>query len=162
MAEPNWKNRTLWTGDNLPLMRGLNSESVDLIYLDPPFNSKKQYSAPIGSQAAGASFKDFWTFDDIDRLWLAMLRAGEPELFHVIEAARVVHSPGMAAYLGMMAQRLQEMKRLLKPTGSIYLHCDPTASHYLKILMDCVFGKAQFRNEVVWHYRRWPAKQKNL
>ncbi|MCY4587372.1 MAG: DNA methyltransferase [Bryobacterales bacterium] len=150
MAEPNWKNRTLWTGDNLPLMRGLNSESVDLIYLDPPFNSKKTYSAPIGSLAAEASFKDFWTFDDVDRLWVELLRETDRPLYHVIETARLVHGNGMAAYLGMMAQRLQEMKRLLKPTGSIYLHCDPTASHYLKVLMDLVFGKAQFRNEIAW------------
>ena len=72
-SAPNWKNRTLWTGrDNLEVMRGMNSASVDLIYLDPPFNSKRTYSAPIGSKAAGASFRDFWTFDDVDRVWLAL------------------------------------------------------------------------------------------
>ncbi len=151
--EPNWKNRTLWTGDTLPIMRGMNSESVDLIYLDPPFNSKNTYSAPIGSKAAGVSFKDFWTFDDVDRLWLEMQRLSDPPLYHVIEAARLVHGDGMAAYLAMMAQRLREMKRLLKPTASIYLHCDPTASHYLKMAMDHVFGKENFRNEIVWCYR---------
>ena len=162
VAAPNWKKRSLWTGDNLPILRGLNSESVDLIYLDPPFNSKKTYSAPIGSQAAGVSFKDFWTFADVDRLWLEMRRHEDPPLYHVVEAARLAHGNGMAAYVSMMAQRLRELKRLLKPTGSIYLHCDPTASHYLKLLMDVVFGKENFRNELVWRYRRWPAKQPNF
>ena len=159
---PNFKNRTVWTGDNLPIMRGLNSESVDLIYLDPPFNSNKDYAAPIGSKAAGAAFKDTWTLDDVDRLWLLLLRDNNPTLFHVIEAARLVHGKGMAAYLAMMAQRLRGMRRILKPHGSIYLHCDPTASHYLKMLMDAVFGRDNFRNEIAWHYRRWPAAQRNF
>ena len=162
MSKTNWKNHTIWTGDNLPIMRGMNSESVDLIYLDPPFNSKRDYAAPIGSKAAGAAFKDTWTLDDVDRLWLLLLRDKDPVLFHVIEAARLAHGKGMAAYLSMMAQRLREMRRLLKPTGSIYLHCDPTASHYLKMLMDCIFGKANFKNEVVWSYRRWPSKSRNF
>ena len=158
----NWKNHTIWTGDNLPIMRGLNSESVDLIYLDPPFNSNRDYAAPIGSEAAGSAFKDTWTLDDVDRLWLLLLRDKDPVLYHVIEGARLVHGNGMASYLSMMAQRLDEMKRLLKPAGSIYLHCDPTASHYLKLLMDAVFGNQNFRNEIVWHYKRWPANQKNF
>ena len=149
----NFKNHTLWTGDNLPILRGLNSESVDLIYLDPPFNSNRDYAAPIGSEAAGAAFKDTWTLDDVDRLWLLLLRDKNPLLFHVIEGARLVHGNGMASYLSMMAQRLNEMKRLLKPAGSIYLHCDPTASHYLKLLMDAVFTPARFRNEIIWCYR---------
>ena len=153
----NFKNRTVWTGDNLPIMRGLNSESVDLIYLDPPFNSNRDYAAPIGSEAAGAAFKDTWTLDDVDRLWLLLLRDKDPTLFHVIETARLVHGKGMASYLSMMAQRLWEMQRILKPTGSLYLHCDPTASHYLKMLMDAVFGKGNFR-----FYRRWPSKQQNF
>ncbi len=91
----NWKNRTLWTGDNLPIMRGLDSESVDLIYLDPPFNSKRTYSAPIGSQAASASFKDFWTFDDVDRLWMELLKHRHSPLYDVVQAAHTAHSSGM-------------------------------------------------------------------
>ena len=150
MTTPNWQNHTIWTGDNLPIMRGLNSESVDLIYLDPPFNSNQDYAAPIGSKAAGAAFKDTWTLDDVDRLWLLLLRDQDPVLYHVIEGARLVHGKGMASYLSMMAQRLGEMHRILKPTGSIYLHCDPTASHYLKELMDAVFGEPHFCNEIVW------------
>ena len=155
MGTPNWSNRTLWTGDNLDIMRGMNSETVDLIYLDPPFNSNKNYAAPIGSKAAGVKFKDTWTFDDADRVWLALLRERDPVMHCVVEAARLVHGKGMASYIGMMAQRLWEAKRLLKPTGSIYLHCDPTASHYLKLLMDGIFGQRGFRNEIVWCYRKW-------
>lgn len=155
MADPNWANQTIWTGDCLNVMRGMNSESVDLIYLDPPFNSNTNYAAPIGSKAAGAAFKDTWTLDDVDRLWLLLLRDANRTLYHVIEATRLVQGNNTAAYLSMMAQRLVEMRRVLKPTGSIYLHCDPTASHYLKAVMDAVFGPGFFRNEIVWHYRKW-------
>ena len=152
MAEPNFKNRTLWTGDNLHIMRGLNSETVDLIYLDPPFNSNRDYAAPIGSDAAGAAFKDTWTLSDVDHAWHGEIAEANPGLYRVIDAAREAHGKGMQSYLIMMAVRLLEMERLLKPTGSIYLHCDPTASHYLKLVMDAVFGKDAFRNEVIWHF----------
>ena len=153
MAIANWKNQTIWTGDNLDIMRGMNSESVDLIYLDPPFNSNRTYSAPIGSKAAGAAFKDAWTLDDVDLAWVGLIAEKEPSLPSVIEAAGIAHGKSMEAYLVMMAVRLLEMRRLLKPTGSVYLHCDPTAGHYLKMLMDAVFGWRQFRNEIVWCYK---------
>ena len=156
MAEPNWKNRTIWTGDNLPIMRGMNSQSIDLIYLDPPFNSSANYAAPIGSAAAGAAFKDTWTLDDVDIAWLDLIEAKHPQLNRVIHAAMTKSDK---SYLIYMAVRLLEMKRLLKLTGSIYLHCDPTMSHYLKLMMDAVFGRLNFQNEVVWSYRRWPSKQ---
>ena len=146
----NWQNRTLWTGDNLPIMRGMNSESVDLIYLDPPFNSNRDYAAPIGSEAAGAAFKDTWSLSDVDEAWHGEIADRQPALYAIIDAAGLSHGKGMKSYLIMMAVRLLEMKRLLKPTGSIYLHCDPTASHYLKMLMDSVFGAARFRCEVTW------------
>ena len=151
-ASRNWHNRTIWTRDNLHVLRGMNSGTVDLIYLDPPFNSNRTYSAPIGSQAAGAAFKDAWTFDDADRVYLALLQERDPTTFAIIDAARLAHGKGMGAYLGMMAQRLVEMRRVLKPTGSIYLHCDPFASHYLKTLMDSLFGHNNFRNEIIWCY----------
>ena len=150
MTKPNFKNRTLWTGDNLDIMRGLNSESVDLIYLDPPFNSNRNYAAPIGSAAAGAAFKDTWTLSDVDLAWHGEIAEANPALYRVIEAAREAHGRGMQSYLIMMAVRLLEMHRLLKPTGSIYLHCDPTAGHYLKLLMDTVFGAANVRNDITW------------
>ena len=152
MSSPNWVNRTMWTGDNLDIMRGMNSASVDLIYLDPPFNSNKTYSAPIGSDAAGASFKDTWTLDDVDLAWHGEIAEQSPAVYAVIDAAGVAHGPGMKSYLIMMAVRLLEMHRLLKPTGSLYLHCDPTASHYLKMLLDAVFERKNFRNEIVWDY----------
>ena len=149
-VKPNFKNRTIWTGDNLDILRGMNSACVDLIYLDPPFNSNRTYSAPIGSQAAGAAFKDTWTLDDVDLAWHGELAEQEPALYTIIDAAGIAHGKGMKSYLIMMGVRLLEMRRLLKPTGSIYLHCDPTASHYLKMEMDAVFGLGKFRSEVVW------------
>ncbi len=146
------KNRTIFTGDNLDVLRGLNSASVDLVYLDPPFNSNRDYSAPVGSKAAGAAFKDTWHWDDVDAAWLGELADAEPDLALVIEAAGAVHGRGMKSYLLMMAVRLVELRRVLKPTGSIYLHCDPTANSYLRLLMDGVFGRENMRNEIVWCY----------
>ena len=147
---PNWANRTIFTGDNLEIMRGMNSESVDLIYLDPPFNSNRDYEAPIGSDAAGAAFKDAWTLSDVDLAWHGEIADRQPAVYAIIDAAGIAHGAGMKSYLTMMAVRLIEMERLLKPTGSIWLHCDPTAAHYLKMLMDAVLGAPQYRNEVTW------------
>ena len=149
----NWKNQTIWTGDNLPIMRGMNSESVDLVYLDPPFNSNANYAAPIGSQAAGAAFKDTWGLSDINLAWHGEIKHEHPGLYALLTTAREINGDSMMSYLIYMAIRIMEMKRLLKPTGSIYLHCDPTASHYLKLLMDAIFGKENFRNEIVWKRR---------
>ena len=149
-APRNWANRTIWTGDNLPIMRGMNSESVDLIYLDPPFNSKANYAAPIGSRAAGAAFKDTWTLSDVDAEWINLIEAKHPALYRVLLAAM---TDSDKSYLAYMAARLLEMRRLVKPTGSIYLHCDPTMSHYLKLVMDAIFGRRNFRNEITWKRR---------
>ena len=151
----NWKNQTIWTGDNLYIMRGMNSDSVDLIYLDPPFNSDTNYAAPIGSMAAGAAFKDTWTLRDVDAEWINLMESKHPALHRVLLAAMTNSDK---AYLAYMAVRLLEMRRILKPTGSIYLHCDPTMSHYLKLIMDAIFGRKAFRNEVVWCYRKWAVK----
>ena len=150
MAKANFTNRTVWVGDNLHVMRGINSECIDLIYLDPPFNSNQDYAAPIGSIAAGAAFKDTWTLSDIDVHEHGELADRHPAAYSVIEAARNASGKSMMSYLIMMAVRLIEMERILKPTGSIYLHCDPTASHYLKLLMDAVFGRENYRNEIIW------------
>ena len=145
-------NNKFYTNDNLFILTGLDSESVDLIYLDPPFNSKRTYSAPVGSNAAGASFKDMWTWDDVNEGYLEGLIDNYPFLVQFIESVKVIHSKAMMAYLTFMTQRIIEMHRVLKPTGSLYLHCDPTASHYLKVVLDRVFGKGNFGNEVIWHY----------
>ena len=146
--DTNVNPKTIFTGDNLPIIRGMNSESVDLIYLDPPFNSKANYAAPIGSEAAGAAFKDTWTLSDVDITWLDLIEAKHPALNRVIHAAMTNSDK---SYLIYMAVRLLEMKRVLKDTGSIYLHCDPTMSHYLKTMMDAVFGENNFKREVIWN-----------
>ena len=150
MSEPNWTNQTIWTEDNLPVMRGMNSGCVDLIYLDPPYSKNKTYAAPIGSRAAGAWFKDTWTLDDVNLAWHGEIKHEHPGLYLLLRAAREVHGDGMMSYLIAMAVRVMEMRRLLKPTGTIWLHCDQTAGHYLKALLDCVFGQANFVAEVAW------------
>ena len=148
---PMLKNRTIWTGDNLPIMRGMNSESVDLIYLDPPFNSKHNYAAPIGSKAAGAAFRDTWTLNDIDRVWVDELEKRNPDLYSVIIAVGKVGGRSNMAYMIYMAVRMLEIHRILKSTGSIYLHCDTTMSHSHQINAGCYFWKKQLsRNEIVW------------
>ena len=146
----NFADRTIWTGDNLDILRGLNSASVDLVYLDPPFNSNRDYAAPVGSAAAGAAFKDTWTLSDLDVAWMGLIADEQPAMYHVLQTAVITHGKGMQSYLCMMAVRLLEMRRVLNDTGSIYLHCDPTASHYLKLLMDSIYGANRFRSEIVW------------
>ncbi len=123
-------NRLIW-GDNLHVMRQLPSESVDLIYIDPPFFSNRNYNVIWGDQNEERSFSDIW-------------------------------EGGLDGYLVWLNARLYEMKRLLKPTGSIYVHCDWHASHYIKVEMDKIFGYENFQNEIVWRYRRWPSKQRRF
>ena len=144
----------LYFGDCLDVMReDIPNESVDLIYLDPPFNSKRLYNAFIGG-AQWVAFNDTWRWheaiDDFDDV------AGDVNLAGTMEGLRKIlgETPEMA-YLSYMANRLRECHRVLKDTGSIYLHCDPTMSHYLKAVMDGMFGNARFLNEIVWHYRKW-------
>ena len=152
MAESTIPNRTMFIRDNIEVLRGMNSESVDLIYLDPPFNKGRQYAAPVGSSAAGAEFKDAWTLDDMKEEWVEEIEEQNPALHHAIIAAGFTQGESTQGYLTYMAIRLLELRRALKSTGSIYLHCDPTASHYLKALMDAIFGDDNFRNEVIWNY----------
>ncbi|GBU24470.1 DNA methylase [Fibrobacteria bacterium R8-3-H12] len=140
----------LYTNDNLFILNGLNSNLADLIYLDPPFNSKRFYSAPIGSKAAGSSFKDMWSWEDVNEAYLEILATKYPALTTFIASTGAIHSKAMKAYLTYMAQRIVEMHRILKDTGSLYLHCDPVASHYLKVVLDEIFGKNNFRNEISW------------
>ena len=152
MSDINIKPNALFTADNLYVLNGMNSACIDLIYLDPPFNSKRLYKAPVGSKAAGAAFEDMWSWKDVDSALMVRLSETHPFLVDYITAIERIHSKAMMAYIAYMAQRLFEMHRVLKPTGSIYLHCDPTAAHYLKVIMDRVFGKSNFRNEIVWCY----------
>lgn len=150
---------TLFYGDNLQVMREhLKDQSVDLIYLDPPFNSKRGYNllfkSPKG-EAADASitaFEDSWHWGwQAELEFKELLQQSNTDIAQLMKALRdFLGENDMMAYLTMMANRLLEMHRVLKPTGSLYLHCDPTASHYLKIVLDGVFGKETFRNEIVW------------
>ena len=147
----NWPNRTLFHGDNLKFLRAMNSESVDLVATDPPFNKGKDFHATPDSLARGAKFQDRWSWErDVQQDWVDQITDDYPRLMEAIECARYAHSDGMGAFMCFMAVRLLEMRRVLKPTGSIYLHCDPTASHYLKAVMDAIFGWQGFRNEIVW------------
>ena len=146
----NVNDNTLFIGDNLDNLRGLNSESVDLVYLDPPRNSGRIISAHDTAEAAGFAFDDRWTLDDMRTEWLDEIELRQPDMVPVINATKVAHDDGMAAYLTFMGVRLLELRRILKPTGSIYLQCNPRAAHYLKALMDALFGHEQFKSDVTW------------
>ncbi len=154
----NWKNK-LYFGDNLPIMREhIPDESVDLIYLDPPFNSNATYNVLFREHDSSESAAQIQAFDDTwhwstDAEWHyeRVVTTGPRKLADMLQAMRTfLGQNDMMAYLTMMAPRMVELHRVLKPTGSIYLHCDPTASHYLKLLMDAVFGQQSFRNEIIW------------
>jgi DNA modification methylase len=150
---------TLYYGDNLDILRRyVADESVDLIYLDPPFNSNADYNVLFaekdGAQAHAqiTAFEDTWTWDmEAAAEYAEVLRSGHNSVAKCLKALHdFLGTSDMLAYLSMMAIRLIELRRVLKPTGSIYLHCDPTASHYLKLLMDATFGPDRYRNEIIW------------
>lgn len=148
----------LFYGDNLDVLRRhIKDESVDLVYLDPPFNSNASYNvlfaAKDGTQAAAQiqAFEDAWTWDDsAARQFAETVEQGGPVADVLLAFERFIPASDMLAYLAMMAPRLGELRRALKPTGSLYLHCDPTASHYLKLLLDAVFGPERFMAEIIW------------
>jgi DNA modification methylase len=149
----------LYYGDNLGILREhIADESIDLIYLDPPFNSQATYNvlfrSPTGeqSQAQIEAFEDTWHWaDEAERAFDEVMMSGNTDAAEMLRAMRMfLKENDMMAYLTMMAIRLLELRRVLKPTGSIYLHCDPTASHYLKLLLDAIFGPEQFKSEVIW------------
>ena len=171
MNKLNCKNRTLFSQDCLDVLKDhstLPNDCIDLIYLDPPFNSKSKYNLPFPKEYKQRedlkpvmAFNDTWSWNDECTQQLKRLETGslnDQNLAELIKLTKRVRSErintkdSMSAYLINMAVRLKEMKRVLKPTGTIYLHCDPTASHYLKLAMDNVFGKENFRNEIVWCY----------
>jgi len=153
--------RDLYYGDNLAVLRqAVPAASVDLVYLDPPFNSNRSYNLLFREPAGGASaaqvtaFEDTWDWGPAPERELAEVLAGpRPEVGTALAALRPVLGEGpLLAYLVMMGARLVEIHRAMKATASLYLHCDASASHYLKVLLDAVFGAANFRNEIVWHY----------
>lgn len=150
----------LFYGDNLRILRNdVRDESVDLIYLDPPFNSNRSYNVLFQhksgdeAQAQIEAFNDTWTWSqDAESLYQELVGGGAPaRVADAVEAMRrLLGDNDVLAYLVMMTARLVELHRVLKPTGSIYLHCDPTASHYLKVILDAIFGATAFKNEIIW------------
>ena len=151
-------SNSLYYGDNLDILRRyVQDESADLIYLDPPFNSNQTYNVLFqerdGSQSASQikAFGDTWHWDETAaRSYEETVEAGG-QVAEAMQAFRkLLGTNDMLAYMSMMAPRLLELRRVLKPTGSLYLHCDSTASHYLKLLLDSIFGPIYFRNEVIW------------
>jgi site-specific DNA-methyltransferase (adenine-specific) len=167
MTPPDWKNK-LYFGDNLDILREhVASESVDLIYLDPPFNSNATYNVLFqeksGEKSAAqiTAFEDTWHWGmESEYAYQEMVKESPQKLADLMQAMRkFLGQNDMMAYLVMIAQRMVELHGVLKPTGSIYLHCDPTASHYLKLLMDAIFGPFNFRNEIVWQRTRVAKRQ---
>ncbi len=163
MATEQWTN-SLYFGDNLDILREhIADESVDLIYLDPPFNSNATYNVLFregdGERSAAqiTAFDDTWRWSvESELAYRDVVTDGPRALSDMLQAMRsFLGQNDMMAYLTMMAQRMVELHRVLKPAGSIYLHCDPNVSHYLKLMLDSVFGARNFRNEIVWHYRKW-------
>ena len=151
--DKNYANRTLFHGDNLPILRGMNSDTVDLIATDPPFNKNKDFHATPDSLAAGARFEDRWAWDrDVHPDWVDAIQDDWPQAWFAIDNARMVAGEDMGAFRCWLGVRLMEMHRILKPTGSVYMHIDHTAHAYVKTLMDAIFGRANFRNEIVWCY----------
>ena len=141
-------NGVLYVGDNLEVLRLFFSDLVDLIYLDPPFNTGRKFISADGAKSG--SFNDVWNWSMIPQDWSDQLRSDWPDLYQLVDLSGRTHSQAMSSFLCFMAVRLIELHRVLKPTGSIFLHCDPTASHYLKAIMDRIFGSSNFRNELIW------------
>src|SRR5574341_473450 len=159
MTRHSIEQNTLFYGDNLTVLHEyVPDESVDLIYLDPPFNSNRSYNVLFKDESGAESdaqltaFEDTWHWGPTAARTYEELVTQAPERVGTAVAAlrQLVGKNQMMAYLVMMAARLVELHRVLKPTGSLYLHCDPTASHYLKIVLDTIFGPENFTNEIVW------------
>jgi len=150
----------LYYGNNLDILRRyIKDDAIDLIYLDPPFNSKATYNVLFGERNGSKSvaqikaFEDTWQWDQAAAEAYYEIVEGGGSVADALRSFRLfLGDSDMLAYLSMIAPRLVEIHRVLKPTGSVYLHCDPTASHFLKLLMDAIFGGANFQNEIVWHY----------
>jgi len=156
---------TLFYGDNLDILRQhIADNSVDLIYLDPPFNSSRNYNVLFREESGKESeaqievFEDTWHWNQAaEQTYYDLITRAPDQISKMITSLReFIGTNEMMAYLVMMAIRLVELHRVLKPTGNLFLHCDPTASHYLKVLMDTIFDPRNFRNEIIW--RRTPSK----
>ena len=164
MPTPNFANRTLYHGDNLPFLRGINSGTIHLIATDPPFNKGRDFHATPDSLAAGAKFEDRWSWDrDVHQDWIDAIQDDWPAVWEVIDAANSLWPKrDMGAFLCWLGVRLLEMHRVLRDDGTLYLHIDHTAHAYVKLLLDGIFGKQNFRNEIVWHYGKMSNTSKNF
>ena len=152
MPERNFANRTLYHGDNLDFLRGMNSGTVNLIATDPPFNKSRDFHSTPDKLAAGAQFQDRWSWrDDVHDDWLIAIQRDEPEVWAVITTAKFVYGDDMGAFLCWLGARLLEMHRILADDGSLYLHIDHTAHAWVKCLLDAIFGRRNFRDAIVWH-----------
>ena len=140
----------MFHGDNLDFMRAMDSGTVDLIATDPPFNKNKDFHATPDSLAALASFQDRWLWEPVHDEWLGQIKDDNLKLTEAVISARKAHSESMGAFICFLSVRMMSMHRLLKPTGSLFLHCDPTASHYIKAALDAIFGAENFVNEIIW------------
>ena len=151
MPQSTLKNRTLYHGDNLGFLRAMNSNSVHLIATDPPFNKGRDFHATPDSLAAGGSYDDRWSWDrDVHPAWKEQIQDDWPALWFVVDAAETAHGSGMGAFICWLGVRVVEMHRVLRDDGSLFMHCDPTASHYMKLMLDAVFGEENMLNEVIW------------
>ena len=151
MNELNVRNRTIFHGDNLEFLRGINSETIHLIATDPPFKKGRDFHATPGSLAQGAGFKDRWSWEqDVQGDWVDKIKDDWPAAYAVIESTRLSYGEDMSAFLCWLGVRIMEMHRVLRQDGSLYLHIDHTAHAYVKALLDSIFGARNFRNEIVW------------
>lgn len=152
----NYSDNALYEMDNLEVLRGMNSETVDLIATDPPFNIKRNRAGTAGFYVDNWKWGDTgilpdqWKWNEVHPKWLEEIKDNHTALYHAIDAAKHCQGEDTAAFLCFLSVRLIEMHRILKDTGSLYLHCDPTASHYIKMCLDAIFGRKNFRNEIVW------------
>ena len=159
----NFRNRTLYHGDNLEFLRGINSETIDLVATDPPFNKGRDFHATPDSLASGAQFRDRWSWrrdilgdedeggDGVNHQdWVDAIQDDWPALWAVIDWTRMTYGDDMGAFLCWLGVRVLEMHRILKPTGSLWLHCDHMAAAYVKTMLDAIFGRHAYRNTITW------------
>lgn len=157
----NVHDRALFIGDNLDVLRGINTDAVDFVYLDPPRNSGITQKGGAKTRASKVSYEDTWTADDMRPEWTNEIGVRCPDALLAITAAKVLSGADLGGYMTFMALRLLELRRVLKPSGGIYLQSDPHVSHYLRALMDAIFGRENFRNEISWLRDRLVAGTKN-
>ncbi|MYA93320.1 MAG: hypothetical protein F4Y30_07890 [Chloroflexi bacterium] len=158
MAEQNFPDNVIYELDNLLVLRGMNSETIDLIATDPPFNTKRNRAGSAGFYVDNWKWGDTgilpdqWKWNEVHPVWLEEIKDENTALYDVIQATRTCHGEDISAFLCFLSVRLLEMHRILKPAGSLYLHCDHTANAYIRMCLDAIFGAKNFRNEIVWCY----------